>query len=109
MAIQRMTRSEKYMLNNVKFNARRTGREVTITEADIVIPDVCPVLGIPIRRDCTKEDRDSAPSIHRIDNNKGYTPDNIIVVSMRANQIKGTATVEELEKVLFFYKGLSCK
>jgi hypothetical protein len=108
-AVRRSQNYERYMLQNVKTNAKRTGRLVTITEADIIIPDVCPVLGIPIRRDCTRDDRDNAPSVDRIDNNKGYTPDNIIIVSMRANQLKGTATVEELEKVLFFYKGLSSK
>lgn len=100
---------ERYMLQNVKTNAKRTGRLFALTEADIVIPDVCPVLGIPLRRNCTKDDRDSAPSVDRIDNDRGYTPDNVVVVSMRANQLKGTATVEELEKVLFFYKGLLSK
>ena len=99
----------KYMLDGVIRNAKRTGREVTITKEDIVIPDLCPVLGIPLRRDCSRKDRDAAPSIDRIDNSVGYTPENIIVVSMRANQIKGTATTEELEKVLNFYKLLLAK
>lgn len=99
----------KYMLDCVKANARKTGREVTITVDDIIIPDVCPVLGITLDRFCARGARDAAPSIDRIDNSKGYIPGNIIVVSMRANQIKGTATVDELEKVLTFYRELEDK
>ena len=43
----------------------------------------------------------------RIDNGKGYIVGNVIVVSFRANTIKSNATVEELERVAFFYRGLA--
>lgn len=105
--IEKLTNDyEGYMLENAIRNSKRTGREVTITREDIIVPDTCPVLGIPLNKFCTREDRDSAPSLDRIDNTLGYVPGNVIVVSMRANQLKGTATVEELEKVVIFYKEL---
>lgn len=97
---------EKYMLNCVKRNAKRTGREVTITEDDIVIPKMCPVLGIQLDRRSGRGNRDASPSVDRIDNTKDYVPGNVVVVSMRANQVKGTASVQELEQVLNFYKSL---
>jgi hypothetical protein len=76
--------------------------------ADIVVPTECPVLGIPIIPFCGKFAPNS-PSIDRIDSSKGYTKDNIIVVSFRANCIKNNATVEELEKIYKFYSSLIVK
>jgi len=64
---------------------------------------VCPVLGIELM--VGKEDWfDNSPSIDRIDSNKGYTLDNVIVISGRANRIKNNATVEELELILQWLK-----
>ena len=41
----------------------------------------------------------NSPSIDRIDPSKGYTKDNVWVISRRANTIKSNATVDEVEKV----------
>ena len=48
-------------------------------------------------------------SFDRIDNNKGYHKDNIVVVSSRANSIKNTATVKELYQIADFYYELEKK
>lgn len=48
----------------------------------------------------------ASPQLDRIDNTKGYTKDNVVVVSKRANTIKNDATVQELCKVAEFYKNL---
>jgi hypothetical protein len=42
--------------------------------------------------------------VDRLDNDKGYTPDNIRVISMRANDIKSNATLDELEAVVAYVK-----
>ena len=42
-------------------------------------------------------------SFDRIDNNKEYTKDNVVVVSVKANTIKNTATSKELYKIADFY------
>jgi predicted RND superfamily exporter protein len=44
-------------------------------------------------------DREYTPSLDRIDSKKGYTPDNVWVISHRANQIKNDATIEELKLI----------
>lgn len=93
-------------LISAKQRAKENGLEFTLTEADLgEYPTVCPVLGIAIDR----SNRNTAASIDRIDNSKGYTPDNIVIVSYLANRIKNNATVEQLCKVAEFYKQLGDK
>jgi len=48
-------------------------------------------------------------SFDRIDNNKGYHKDNVVVVSSRANAIKSAATLKELYQVADFYYELEKK
>lgn len=71
----------------------KSGLEFNLVETDIVIPSHCPLLGIELIKDGT---RDSAPSLDRIDNSKGYTKDNVWVISFKANRMKNTASIEEL-------------
>ena len=52
------------------------------------------------------KNNDLSPSIDRINPRKGYTKDNIIVVSMRANRIKTDARFTEIRKVADFYEKL---
>ena len=83
------------------------GLECTITVDDIVIPETCPVLGIPLfaRIGAGRSSRDqveNSPSLDRIDNSKGYIPNNIAVISMRANMIKNNATLAELKAIVAY-------
>ena len=48
-------------------------------------------------------------SIDRIDNNKGYHKNNIVVVSFKANTMKNSATLKELYQVADFYYELEKK
>lgn len=41
-----------------------------------------------------------APSLDRFDNAKGYTPENIVVISSRANRLKSNASLEELQAIV---------
>ena len=70
--------------------------------SDIHIPDTCPVLGIPLFRE-GKDTWMNAPSLDRIDNEKGYTKENVIVVSRRANILKKDAKINELVLMANFY------
>lgn len=69
------------------------------------IPEVCPALGIPMSLDA--EHHDHSVSIDRIDPLKGYTSDNVVLVSQRANRIKNDASVDELERLARYYKYLT--
>jgi hypothetical protein len=66
---------------------------------------VCPILCIPLKWNKGKA-YDNSYSFDRIDNNGAYEIGNIVVVSNRANRLKGNATVEELVKIAEFYKNI---
>lgn len=97
-------RKEYYLWKHAEKRAKDKGLEFTITKEDIVIPEVCPVLGIPIYRDCDNDSRDNSPSVDRIDSSKGYTKDNICVISMRANQIKNSGGLREHQLIVDYIK-----
>ena len=97
---------KRQMIVNARARSRRSGLEFRISEDDIVIPEVCPVLGIPLVVGRHKQPSDNSPSLDRMDNLRGYTPDNVCVISWRANSLKGNATVEEVEKILAYMRRL---
>ena len=85
------------MHQRAKQRCRVTGKEFNLEVSDIVIPDVCPALGIKLNINSGKPGAyRNSPSLDRIDNKKGYTKDNIQVISQLANAMKCHATNEEL-------------
>ena len=79
--------------------------EFSITYEEFLLKDVdiCPYLSIPIFWHPSEPvavngyiRKADSKSIDRIDSTKGYTIDNIIIASWRANRLKGDATSEEL-------------
>jgi len=82
------------MVNAARSRARKRGLEFSLTAADIAVPDTCPLLGIPIFVG-EQRHKDNSPTLDRIRNDAGYTPDNVWVISYRANRIKNDSTVEE--------------
>jgi hypothetical protein len=92
----------KAMLQRARRRARDMNIEFNLTAKDIVIPDICPALGIKLLRG--NSDQDSSPSLDRIDNDKGYVVGNIVVVSFRANRMKSNSTVGELKRLVEFYE-----
>jgi len=87
---------------SAKSRATKKGLEFSITVDDIVIPRRCPVLGVALKAGVgggtvSVAKLESSPTLDRIDNSKGYTPDNICVISLRANNLKRDATLYELE------------
>jgi hypothetical protein len=108
-AIYRKMRAEKpaeyWLWQSAKKRAKAKGWKFSLSESEISVPDRCPVLGIPLvvgRRGVSGD----SPSLDRIDNTKGYTPDNIQVISNRANSIKRDATFEEIEALYLHMKSL---
>ena len=68
--------------------------------------DTCPILGIPIQCNIgkytgqeNKGGRQHSPdskSLDRVDSTKGYIKGNVQIISWRANNLKGNATLEEM-------------
>jgi hypothetical protein len=88
-------------LHSIKTRAKRKGLEFNLTPSDIVIPDVCPVLGIPIIQGQSVSN-DNSPSIDRIDNTKGYVRGNIRIISDRANKLKSDGALEEIVAIAVY-------
>jgi hypothetical protein len=90
-----------------KRRAKTLGVSFNLTEEDIVFPDMCPALGIPIILDKTSGPRvrtDNTPSLDRIIPELGYTKGNVEIVSWRANRLKNDAKLYELEKLVAYMK-----
>lgn len=102
-----------YMLHRSKHSAKRRDLEHTITVDDIVIPDICPLLGIPLVWNAGQRKGRSAlnnsPSLDRLDNTKGYIPGNVWVISYLANRMKSNATDEHLNSFCINWLRLQMK
>ena len=87
-----------YLWLRAKERAARLGREFTIEVADIKIPDTCPLLGVAIQAGTGAKGAQGgcSPSLDRIDSGRGYTPDNVWTISLKANRMKSDATFAEL-------------
>lgn len=90
---------ENYILWGIKHRCDKTGLPFNLTKEDIVIPDKCPVFGIPLYRNSGKSSASSnSPSVDRIIPALGYIKGNVQIISMKANLMKGNATIEELKQ-----------
>jgi len=98
----------KQLLNNLKASAKKRNIPFELTTEDIDyigIPLTCPVLNIPIYFN-KGQPKDNSISFDRIDSSKGYTRDNVVIVSHRVNKLKSNAAFEEMQKIFEFYKDL---
>ena len=90
------------MLRSARQRAKQKNMECNITQNDIHIPKICPVFKVPFVKGT-----EYAPSLDRIDNTKGYTPENIVVVSRKANVMKNNGSVQDLKMLVEYYSKLS--
>ena len=95
---QRLKRKEANMLHQSKARAKKRGLEFNLDVSDIIIPEVCPLLDIPLYM-AEGVISDNSPSLDRIDSSKGYIKGNVWVISARANAIKSNATSDEILQI----------
>jgi len=86
------------MFSRAKSRAKKKGIEFSIEKDDIIIPEYCPLLGVKLTNTYVdpSASTDHVPSIDRKDDSKGYTKENIWVISFQANRMKNTASQAEL-------------
>lgn len=88
---------ETRMYRRAKARATKFYQQFNIDKDDIVIPEFCPILKIPLRVHKGKSGgRPDSPALDRIDNRKGYIKGNVWVISNKANIMKNNASPEEL-------------
>jgi hypothetical protein len=83
------------LLYTAKHRAKRDGLKFALVHADIQIPDVCPVFGVPFEFGKGRVGPMS-PTLDKITPKNGYVPGNIQVISHLANSMKNNATKEQL-------------
>lgn len=88
----------KAMLVAARYRSKERDLFFNLEEKDIILPEVCPVLQILLESHAGKGSamKKNSYSLDRIDPLKGYTKDNIQVMSSLANRMKQNATPEEL-------------
>lgn len=91
-----------------KRRAAVSGVTFTIKPTDVIVPETCPVLGIRLKPNVGKRGpSDSSPSIDRMRPELGYIPGNIMVISSRANIMKGNSiNPSELERVANYMRSV---
>jgi hypothetical protein len=101
---QRERHPVRYLFNQARYRAKIRGIEFSLKFEDLEIPEKCPIMNIPLF--FTKGRRsDNSYSIDRVDNSKGYTPENTRVISWLANGRKGDLTVEQICRLYDYIYG----
>ena len=72
-------------------------RPFNITLEDIVIPKLCPILGIALQF-ATHCPTEASPSLDEITVGGGYVRGNIQIISRKANTMKSNASPSELRR-----------
>lgn len=105
---QSASRRKQFPLMNAfataKYRCKKRGVEFTIEPEDLIIPEFCPIMNIPlILSDGPRTD--NTPSLDRVDNSKGYIKGNVRVISWLANCRKGDLTLEQVKSLLRYLEG----
>lgn len=99
-------KTEQRMLYRTRSRAKAAGIPFDLVVQDITVPEVCPVLGIPlVRHQGKKGYHPDSPSLDRKVPALGYVKGNVVVMSARANLLKNDASLAELEAVVSYLRG----
>lgn len=92
------------LIHTIKNRAKKAGLDFNLKLADLVVPDECPVLRVPILMG-EKWSHPQSPSVDRVKPELGYVRGNVRIISWRANRLKCDATVGELKALLIYMEG----
>jgi|TARA_R110000744_G_scaffold304380_1_gene412908 hypothetical protein len=98
------THYKRMMIARARTRAIKNNIPFDLTIDNIVIPNICPILGIELKSGTGKGAKDHSPAMDRITPSLGYVEGNIQVISSRANRIKNDSTIEELAMILEYLK-----
>lgn len=83
------------MHNSAKNNSVARGLEFSIEISDITVPETCPVYGFLLDTRSGKRN-DRSASLDRVNNDKGYIPGNVVVISWKANRDKRSLSYSQV-------------
>jgi hypothetical protein len=88
-----------------RHRAKKSGLAFDLVPQDLVMPEICPVLGIPIVCGGAKLTANS-PTLDRINPALGYVQGNCIVISWRANKLKSDCDDPEIfDRIARYMRG----
>lgn len=90
-----------FLFYGAQARAKVLGLQFDLHKEDIKIPEICPILQVPIGPPRTKY----APSLDRIDNTKDYVRGNVRVISKAANVLKGGVTIPLAHRLIAYMEG----
>jgi hypothetical protein len=93
---RRFEKPTDIILNQAKARAKKKNLDFNLSAEDIVLPERCKYLDVPLTNIQGYGVVWENYSIDRIDNNKGYIKGNVEIISRKANSMKNMATKEEL-------------
>jgi hypothetical protein len=88
----------KTLLHGAKHRAKKYGLPFSLTVNNVHLPTHCPLLGIELGTRTGKLGA-SSPSLDRIFNDRGYVPDNVLIISHAANTCKGGLRADDILKI----------
>lgn len=95
MRRRRHNQPDMALVARAKDRARKRNLPFNITAEDVVVPPICPALGIPL---VTGQKRSAmSPSLDRIQPRLGYVSGNVRVLSDRANRMKGDLGLSQIQ------------
>ena len=82
------------LVERARQRAARGGLAFNLRREDVVVPTICPVLGVPLILGASRSRY--SPSLDRIRPTLGYVRGNVRVISDQANRLKGAVGCGEL-------------
>ncbi len=105
--MQAYSKDLKQLHSQLKSSAKKRNIDFDLSMSDMFdmsFPMTCPILNMPLSFNSGKV-QDNSYSVDRIDSSKGYTAENITVISYRANRLKSDASLLELKQLFEYYSG----
>jgi hypothetical protein len=87
------------LMASAKHRAKLLSLPFELKTGDFVVPNFCPVLGIPLAANRGRGISKNSPTLDRIIPELGYVPGNVVVISAKANVMKNDGTPEQLRAV----------
>lgn len=85
------------MVAAAKNRSQKTGIPFDLDWREIVVPEICPVLGVRFEIGKNGKQSGVSPSLDRLDPALGYVMSNVRVISISANAIKRNRSLPEME------------
>lgn len=91
----RVERPDRHIFFRLRVKCKRENIPFDLNMEDIIIPNLCPLLNIPLNIHENGSSFDT-PSVDRIDPSKGYVKGNVWIISSLANRMKQNANKDQL-------------